>query len=49
MRKTQPRKTSTKRRKPADTLKIPGTFNQLIAKSLTAKKPVEGWPKPSGK
>ena len=28
-----------------DPLELPGTFNELITRSLTTKKPVEGWPK----
>jgi hypothetical protein len=46
MPKPRPNKaTKPKQPKPTGTLKIPGTFNQLIAKSLTVKKPAEGWPK----
>jgi hypothetical protein len=46
MPKPRPNKIAkSKQQKTADTLKIPGTFNQLIAKSLTVKKPAEGWPK----
>lgn len=33
--------------KPPAHLKIPGTFNQLIDRSVTAKKPAGGWPKPA--
>jgi hypothetical protein len=46
MPKPHPNKASKpKPAKATDTLKISGTFNQLIAKSLTVKKPTEGWPK----
>jgi hypothetical protein len=47
-RKPKPRKPAKPKRNAAtDTLKIPGTFNELITKSLIAKKPVDGWPKPA--
>ncbi len=46
MRKPRPRKpTKQKTAKATDTVKVPGTFDQLIAKSLTVKKPAGGWPK----
>jgi hypothetical protein len=46
MPKPRPNKASKpKPAKATDTLKIPGTFNQLVAKSLAVKKPVAGWPK----
>lgn len=37
------------RAKPTDTLKIPGTFNELITRSLTTKKPPDEWPKERAK
>lgn len=33
------------RAKATDTLEIPGTFNDLVTRSLTTKKLAGGWPK----
>jgi hypothetical protein len=40
----KPKNTNIARAKP---LKLPGTFNELIAKSLQTKKPKGGWSKPT--